>query len=1330
MASPKGVTIPPPNAADARIGIITVLDHEYQAMKALLADVDELVVPGFGAGRRYIVGSVPTKHGSHSVLLAMGTMGNNGAAIRATRLLDHFPDVEDILIVGIAGGVPSQAQASPDQQVHLGDVVVSNDRGVVHYDFGKELPDGSLEIRDVPRPPSAVLLEASRLLAQTPDAPWRALLPRVLMALNATRPSAATDPYAHIGPDPEHPRVFHGAIAAADRVLTNPNRRDVLRDRYRIKAIEMETSGIAEATWNSAKGYLTIRGICDYCDGSKNDVWQPYAAAAAAAYAAALISTLPSPAPEHNTASSSAPVGIVPPETHGHAAPPLLATAADIDLFTRHGALNHYARFFEAHDAPTGPGLSGPISHNVRVGLRILGWETSHPGDRYDAELAKVVFRFQERHTHPAPDGQVGPATARLLVRELLKQFGPAIFGRLKEPSQEGPRVVVREGNILDVGQFCDLVVLPCSATGTFTGWTANHIAHLELAAPHDKPPTIAPGGTTEPISVSWPGPTRYVVFASSVIHDESSPAVLRSIGECLGRLTHRNDFRPALRVVEAPLLGTGAGGMPPGPAVAHLAAGFLAAACPGSQLRIVVQGSTQVAGLQAVLQKGEQSPAHGRALVMKGGGIKGLALAGAVMELQSHYTFTIYVGTSAGAIVAALLAGGYDGSDLVRILMRTDFASLVNGPLKGLLLLLRFHYFDDGCRLRDWLCTLLREKGIADGAKLHELPRRAILYATTAEGVLVFDSDKTAGHNNSTRIDHAVRCSMSIPYFFRRESHDGIPVLDGGLLANYPVREFLLRHPGYPFVGIYLETPRQPAYHPRSTLSHIYSAWNSQSELREVEARKESTVVVDPAPLSTTSFRLTDVEKEHLVLQGRLAALTHLLACASASDRDLRTRRDEVQLKAEEVRQRVYAVRQRRRQTRWLVALAGVLAVIVGGLMMRSRGPSVPPRASGAKTTPLTARHQSSPLDPSHRSEHSDDGEIQRPGDTSAPGDTQDESVEVYAWQPLSAGSGPDRRIAEGVYDSNRRTLVVFGGQGPDHGHEGPYYSDTWEYDGTSWKMIVSASGVVPARYAPAFAFDSNSGLAMMFGGLHGDKLNDTWMYDGRTWLPVESSPRPPARYEHSMIFDKRRGRFVLFGGMGVESALNDTWEFLDEGWAKRPAPPQGLTPRFGQAMVWDEGRARAMLFGGQDQVADDSENEKLRALGERPTATPRLRSRFVGDMWAYDGQAWAPVEMPARSPEARMYHSMAYDSRRDRVVVIGGSGEGGYVADIWIEAEGIWMRNSLPEGLTARNGPIVAYDDSRDVLILFGGFDVSGEYRSDLWRGVPARLPITLGN
>lgn len=83
-----------------------------------------------------------------------------------------------------------------------------------------------------------------------------------------------------------------GAIGSANKLLKNPQKRDLLRDQFGIKAIEMEGSGVADATWNHGIGYLVVRGICDYCDAHKSDTWQQYAAVTAAAYVRTLLSSM------------------------------------------------------------------------------------------------------------------------------------------------------------------------------------------------------------------------------------------------------------------------------------------------------------------------------------------------------------------------------------------------------------------------------------------------------------------------------------------------------------------------------------------------------------------------------------------------------------------------------------------------------------------------------------------------------------------------------------------------------------------------------------------------------------------------------------------------------------------------------------------------------------------------------------------------------------------------------------------------------------------------------------------------------------------------------
>jgi len=58
--------------------------------------------------------------------------------------------------------------------------------------------------------------------------------------------------------------------------------------------------------------------------------------------------------------------------------------------------------------------------------------------------------------------------------------------------------------------------------------------------------------------------------------------------------------------------------------------------------------------------------------LVLEGGGVKGTGLAGAITALAAAaepYTFHRVAGTSAGAIVASMLAAGYDAAAMKTVM-------------------------------------------------------------------------------------------------------------------------------------------------------------------------------------------------------------------------------------------------------------------------------------------------------------------------------------------------------------------------------------------------------------------------------------------------------------------------------------------------------------------------------------------------------------------------------------------------------------------------------------------------------------------------------------
>jgi nucleoside phosphorylase len=84
------------------------------------------------------------------------------------------------------------------------------------------------------------------------------------------------------------PQVHYGQIASITRVLKNGViRDDIARRLGGTLCFEMEAAGLMDNF-----PCLVIRGISDYADSHKNDHWQGYAAATAAAYAKELLSVI------------------------------------------------------------------------------------------------------------------------------------------------------------------------------------------------------------------------------------------------------------------------------------------------------------------------------------------------------------------------------------------------------------------------------------------------------------------------------------------------------------------------------------------------------------------------------------------------------------------------------------------------------------------------------------------------------------------------------------------------------------------------------------------------------------------------------------------------------------------------------------------------------------------------------------------------------------------------------------------------------------------------------------------------------------------------------
>ncbi|MDQ7904917.1 BN6_48550 family protein [Phytohabitans sp. ZYX-F-186] len=292
------------------IGLVTALPEEFAAMASLVDGGQERSVAGDPA--EYVCGTIPSARPGrpHAVVLTLLTeTGTNWAATAVANMLRSFESVDQVLMVGIAAGVP--APGDPHRHVRLGDVVVST-WGIVDYDHVVDRPGGATLRQGFPQPSALLAHRVKGLMAAELRGrrPWEGELARVLAQLPGfARPEAVTDRlYTHDGPgarevwhpDPAvsghrdgMPRVHEGRIGSANRSLRNSARRDALAREYDLRAIEMEGSGIGSSAFAGGRDWLVVRGISDYGDRRLGRLWRPYASAVAAAYTRALLCRCP-----------------------------------------------------------------------------------------------------------------------------------------------------------------------------------------------------------------------------------------------------------------------------------------------------------------------------------------------------------------------------------------------------------------------------------------------------------------------------------------------------------------------------------------------------------------------------------------------------------------------------------------------------------------------------------------------------------------------------------------------------------------------------------------------------------------------------------------------------------------------------------------------------------------------------------------------------------------------------------------------------------------------------------------------------------------------------
>ncbi|MBU3197224.1 patatin-like phospholipase family protein [Clostridium algidicarnis] len=209
--------------------------------------------------------------------------------------------------------------------------------------------------------------------------------------------------------------------------------------------------------------------------------------------------------------------------------------------------------------------------------------------------------------------------------------------------------------------------------------------------------------------------------------------------------------------------------------------------------------------------------------MVFEGGGVLGISFIGALASLKEHgYEIQRCAGTSAGAIMAALVVAGYNEDELYKLMKELDYSLMKKSnsyekflPLK-LIKLFNKKGLYDGDNIEKFIAPLLEAKGVTKFKHVMKNGKsklKIIASDITRREIIVFPDDLSKYNidKGEFEIAKAVRMSASIPLYFTPYvlKGDTCPsfIVDGGLLSNFPIWIFDVEGiPRWPTFGLKLQ--------------------------------------------------------------------------------------------------------------------------------------------------------------------------------------------------------------------------------------------------------------------------------------------------------------------------------------------------------------------------------------------------------------------------------------------------------------------------------------------------------------------------------------------
>ncbi|HEU0127978.1 MAG TPA: patatin-like phospholipase family protein [Pseudonocardiaceae bacterium] len=308
--------------------------------------------------------------------------------------------------------------------------------------------------------------------------------------------------------------------------------------------------------------------------------------------------------------------------------------------------------------------------------------------------------------------------------------------------------------------------------------------------------------------------------------------------------------------------------------------------------------------------------------LVLEGGGVKGIGLVGAVNKLRdARYPHIQRVaGTSAGAIVASLIAAGMSSQHMEEVMRSLNYRKFEDAgllphfglPGKALEILLHggsyktdyMHRWIAGqleaCGVRTWRDLKYTDYGADRTLSENQRYKLVVIVSDISRGRMLrlpWDYQHLCDLDpDDIPVADAVVASAAIPFFFRArhlicgpaQRKQKLTLTDGGSLSCYPIDIFDRgddKASRWPTLGVKLSAKQVPAAewravnNPVEMFMRLFATMGSAHDNIYVdqESVQARTIFVDTTGVSTIDFDLAETKRDQLFKRGQDAAAKFL---------------------------------------------------------------------------------------------------------------------------------------------------------------------------------------------------------------------------------------------------------------------------------------------------------------------------------------------------------------------------------------------------------------------------------------------------------------------